>query len=87
MCEFRTLDTAVGELEHYMESFNTTKISVQQPDNVSTLVITLAVVAANFFAHVAVSDVPAQLGLKAMALAWLPAALAFKIFRPGQSHQ
>ena len=33
------------------------------------------------------SDVPARLGLKAMALAWLFMALAFKILRPGQSHQ
>ena len=33
------------------------------------------------------SDVPAWLGLKAMALAWLFMALAFKILRPGQSHQ
>jgi len=31
-----------------MESFNTTKLSIQQPDNVCTLVITLAVAAANF---------------------------------------
>jgi hypothetical protein len=48
MCEFRTLDTAVGELEYYMESFNTTKLSIQQPDNVDTLIKTLAVAAANF---------------------------------------
>jgi hypothetical protein len=33
------------------------------------------------------SDVPAQLGLKAMALAWLSMARAFKICRPGQSRQ
>ena len=33
------------------------------------------------------SDVLAQLGLKAMALAWLLMALAFEICRLGQSHQ
>ena len=33
------------------------------------------------------SDVPARLGLKATALAWLPAARAFEICRPGQSRQ
>jgi hypothetical protein len=33
------------------------------------------------------SDVPAQLGLKAAALARLSTALAFRIFRPGQSRQ
>jgi hypothetical protein len=34
-----------------------------------------------------VSDVPARLGLKAPALAWPEAALAFKNPRPGQSRQ
>src|ERR1700736_6142063 len=33
------------------------------------------------------SDVPARLGLKAMALAWLSTAQAFTILRPGQSRQ
>jgi hypothetical protein len=33
------------------------------------------------------SAVPARLGLKAAALAWLEAALAFWNLRPGQSHQ
>jgi ABC-type branched-subunit amino acid transport system ATPase component len=33
------------------------------------------------------SDVPARLGLKATALAWLSMAQAFRISRPGQSHQ
>ena len=33
------------------------------------------------------SAVLAQLGLKAMALAWLEAALAFSTHRPGQSRQ
>ena len=33
------------------------------------------------------SAVPAQLGLKATALAWLEVALAFSTHRPGQSHQ
>ena len=40
-----------------------------------------------FILEVAISDVSAQLGLKATALAWLLAASAFKIFRPGQSRQ
>jgi len=34
-----------------------------------------------------ISDVPARLGLKATALAWLSTARAFKIHRPGQSRQ
>jgi hypothetical protein len=33
------------------------------------------------------SDVPARLGLKAAALAWLSTAPAFEICRPGQSCQ
>src|SRR6267154_6880958 len=33
------------------------------------------------------SDVPARLGLKAAALAWLSTAQAFEICRPGQSRQ
>ena len=33
------------------------------------------------------SDVPARLGLKATALAWLSAASAFKIFRPSMTAQ
>ena len=33
------------------------------------------------------SDVPARLGLKAAALAWLSTAQAFTILRPGQSRQ
>jgi hypothetical protein len=33
------------------------------------------------------SDVPARLGLKAAALARLSTALAFRIFKPGQSRQ
>jgi hypothetical protein len=33
------------------------------------------------------SDVPARLGLKAAALAWLFTALAFRMLRPGQSRQ
>jgi hypothetical protein len=36
---------------------------------------------------VVVSDVPARLGLKAGALAWLSMARAFRITRPGQSRQ
>jgi hypothetical protein len=34
-----------------------------------------------------ISDVPARLGLKAAALAWLLAAQAFETCRPGQSRQ
>jgi hypothetical protein len=37
--------------------------------------------------HFLYSDVPARLGLKAVALAWLLTALAFRIFRLGQSRQ
>ena len=33
------------------------------------------------------SDVLAQLGLKAVALAWLSTALAFRSLRPGRSQQ
>src|SRR5216684_5142401 len=36
---------------------------------------------------VAASVLPARLGLKAMALAWLEAALAFRNPRPGQSRR
>jgi hypothetical protein len=37
--------------------------------------------------HIIGSDVPARLGLKAVALAWLSMAQAFRIARPGQSRQ
>jgi hypothetical protein len=37
--------------------------------------------------NVLYSDVPARLGLKAAALAWLLTAQAFKICKPGQSRQ
>jgi hypothetical protein len=39
----------------------------------------------NFYTYNLTSDVPAWLGLKARALAWPEAALAFKIVRP--SHE
>jgi hypothetical protein len=43
---------------------------------------------ANMTSHLKVhSDVLAQLGLKAVALAWLSMALAFRICRLGQSCQ
>jgi hypothetical protein len=37
--------------------------------------------------HEVTSAVPAQLGLKALALAWPKAALAFSNPGPGQSHE
>jgi hypothetical protein len=37
--------------------------------------------------HFRGSDVPARLGLKAAALAWLLTAQAFETCRPGQSRQ
>jgi hypothetical protein len=40
-----------------------------------------------FACFMLISDVPARLGLKAAALAWLLTALAFKIWRLGQSRQ
>jgi len=46
------------DIDRHIASLSTTKISIQQPDNVGTLVITLAVAAANFFAHVAVLLLP-----------------------------
>ena len=36
------------DIDRHIESLNTTKLSIQQSDNVSTLVITLAVAVANF---------------------------------------
>jgi hypothetical protein len=45
-------------LTDYIQAFNMTQLSIQQPDNVGTLVITLAVAAANFFAYVAVLTLP-----------------------------
>jgi hypothetical protein len=42
----RTLNTAVGELEYHLDSLNTIQLSIQRPENVGILVITLAVAAA-----------------------------------------
>ena len=68
-----------AELNHSIVEFAALMEDMVQPPQPMVYVFLINV------SHATISGVPAQLGLKAPALAWPEVALAFLNLRPGQS--